>query len=202
VEGGWLPLAIAVAVFIVMDTWRLGRRAHLEKIRQGSLPLDLLLARAEKMSQRVAGTAVFMSVRSDVAPGALLHSIKHYKVLHERVVLMTVFFEEKPFVPERNRVTVEKLGKGFFEVKLRFGFFETPDVPKALEAARSRGLALDADTSTFFLGRETLVPSSTPTLRRWRIALYMWLASNALSPAKYFRLPANRVVELGAQVAI
>jgi KUP system potassium uptake protein len=202
VEGGWLPLAIAVAVFIVMDTWRLGRRAHLEKIRQGSLPIDLLLARAEKMSQRVAGTAVFMSVRSDVAPGALLHSIKHYKVLHERVVLMTVFFEEKPFVPERNRVTVEKLGKGFFEVKLRFGFFETPDVPKALEAARSRGLALDADTSTFFLGRETLVPSSTPTLRRWRIALYMWLASNALSPAKYFRLPANRVVELGAQVAI
>jgi KUP system potassium uptake protein len=154
------------------------------------------------MPQRVAGTAVFMSVRSDVAPGTLLHSIKHYKVLHERVVLMIVFFEEKPSVSERNRVTVEKLGKGFFEVKLRFGFFETPDVPKALEAARSRGLALDADTSTFFLGRETLVPSSTPTLARWRIALYMWLASNALSPAKYFRLPANRVVELGAQVAI
>jgi KUP system potassium uptake protein len=202
VEGGWLPLAIAVATFVIMDTWRLGRRTHIDKFRQESLPIDLLLARAEKLSQRVSGTAIFMSVRSDVAPSALLHSIKHYKVLHERVVLMTVIFEEKPFVSERNRIEVIKLGKGFFEVKLRFGFFETPDVTKALELTRSRGLALDADTSTFFLGRETLVPSSTPTLRRWRIALYMWLASNALSPARYFCLPPNGVVELGAQVAI
>ncbi|MBV8799554.1 MAG: potassium transporter Kup [Alphaproteobacteria bacterium] len=202
VEGGWLPLAIAVATFVIMDTWRLGRRAHLEKVRQGSLPIDLLLARAEKLSQRVSGTAIFMNVRSDVAPAALLHSIKHYKVIHERVVLMTVYFEEKPFVSDRNRLEVIKLGKGFFEVKIRFGFFETPDVAKALELARSHGLALDADTSTFFLGRETLVPSSAPTLPRWRIALYMWLASNALSPAKYFCLPPNRVVELGAQVAI
>jgi KUP system potassium uptake protein len=202
VEGGWLPLAIAAGVFVVMDTWRVGRRAHLEKVRSGSLPLELLLDRAEKMSQRVAGTAVFMSIRSDVAPGALLHSIKHYKVLHERVVLMTVLFEDTPFVAPIRRVEVEKLGKGFFEVKLRFGFFETPDVPRALEQARSRGLALDVDTSTFFLGRETLVPSSQPVLRRWRIALYMWLASNALSPARYFCLPPNRVIELGAQVAI
>jgi KUP system potassium uptake protein len=115
---------------------------------------------------------------------------------------MTVLFEDTPFVAPIRRVEVEKLGKGFFEVKLRFGFFETPDVPRALEQARSRGLALDVDTSTFFLGRETLVPSSQPVLRRWRIALYMWLASNALSPARYFCLPPNRVIELGAQVAI
>jgi KUP system potassium uptake protein len=202
VEGGWLPLAIAAGVFIVMDTWRVGRRAHLEKIREGSLPINLLLDRADKMAQRVAGTAVFMSIRSDVAPGALLHSIKHYKVLHERVVLMTVVFEEKPFVADKKRIEVEKLGKGFFEVRLRFGFFETPNVPRALEQARSRGLALDVDTSTFFLGRETLVPAEKPTLPRWRIALYMWLASNALSPARFFRLPPNRVVELGAQVTI
>ncbi|HTK79608.1 MAG TPA: KUP/HAK/KT family potassium transporter, partial [Rhizomicrobium sp.] len=202
VEGGWLPLAIAVGVFVVMDTWRLGRRTHLDKIREGSLPIDLLLDRTEKMSQRVAGTAIFMSIRGDVAPGALLHSIKHYKVLHERVVLMTVLFENTPFVSPRNRVEVQKLGKGFFEVKLHFGFFETPNVPRALELARAGGLALDPDTSTFFMGRETLVPSSKPTLPRWRIALYMWLASNALSPAKYFCLPPNRVVELGAQVAI
>jgi len=189
-------------VFVVMDTWRLGRRAHLEKIREGALPIDLLLARAEKMPQRVAGTAVFMSIRSDVAPGALLHSMKHYHVLHERMVLMTVLFEDKPFVRSHNRIHVEKLDKGFYELRVRFGFFETPDVPAALEQARVRGLALDVDTSTFFLGRETLVPSSKPTLPRWRIALYMWLASNALSPARFFRLPPNRVVELGAQVAI
>src|ERR1043165_6454356 len=202
VEGGWLPLAIAVGVFVVMDTWRLGRRTHLDRIREGSLPIDLLLDRTEKMSQRVAGTAIFMSIRGDVAPGALLHSIKHYKVLHERVVLMTVLFENTPFVSPRNRVEVQKLGKGFFEVKLHFGFFETPNVPRALELARAGGLALDPDTSTFFMGRETLVPSSKPTLPRWRIALYMWLASNALSPAKYFCLPPNRVVELGAPVPI
>jgi len=128
--------------------------------------------------------------------------MKHYHVLHERVVLMNVAFEDKPFVRESKRVDVRKLGKGFHEVKLKFGFFETPDVPRALEQARMRGLALDLDTSTFFLGRETLVPSSKPTLPRWRIMLYMWLASNALSPAKFFCLPPNRVVELGAQVAI
>jgi KUP system potassium uptake protein len=202
VEGGWLPLGIAAAVFVVMDTWRQGRRVHLDKIRDGSLPINLLLDRAEKMSQRVAGTAIFMSVRSDLAPGALLHSIKHYKVLHERVVLLTVIFEDKPFVAPSRRVEINKLGKGFVEVNVRFGFFETPDVPQALEGARRRGLALDVDTSTFFLGREALVPSSRPTLPRWRIALYMWLAGNAISPARYFCLPPNRVVELGAQVAI
>jgi KUP system potassium uptake protein len=202
VEGGWLPIGIAVAVFIVMDTWRLGRRTHLEKIREGALPVDLLLARAEKMSQRISGTAIFMTIRSDLAPSALLHSMKHYHVLHERVVLLNVAFEDKPFVRARNRVDVQKMGKGFYEVKVKFGFFETPDVPRALADARVRGLALDVDISTFFLGRETLVPSSKPTLPHWRIALYMWLASNALSPAKFFRLPPNRVVELGAQVAI
>ncbi len=185
-----------------MDTWRLGRRAHLEKIREGALPIELLLTRAEKMSQRISGTAIFMTIRSDLTPGALLHSIKHYHVLHERVVLMNVAFEDKPFLRDRNRVEVQKLGKGFYEVKVRFGFFETPDVPRALEYARAHGLALDVDMSTFFLGRETLVPSSKPTLPSWRIALYMWLASNALSPAKFFCLPPNRVVELGAQVAI
>ncbi|HEX3942828.1 MAG TPA: potassium transporter Kup [Rhizomicrobium sp.] len=202
VEGGWLPIGIAVAVFIVMDTWRVGRRAHLEKIREGALPVDLLLARADKMLQRISGTAIFMTIRSDLAPSALLHSMKHYHVLHERVVLMNVAFEDKPFVRVRDRVNVQKLGKGFYEVKVKFGFFETPNVPRALEEARARGLALDVDTSTFFLGRETLVPSSKPTLPRWRIAVYMWLASNALSPARFFCLPPNRVVELGAQVAI
>ncbi|HEY4113388.1 MAG TPA: potassium transporter Kup [Rhizomicrobium sp.] len=202
IEGGWLPLAMAAAVFVVMDTWRLGRRAHLDKLREGALPIHLLLERAEKLSQRVAGTAIFMTIRTDLAPSALLHSLKHYKVLHERVVLMNIAFEDTPFVSAKKRVQVEKIGKGFIEVKVRFGFFETPDVPRALEHARAHGLALDVDTSTFFLGRETLVPSSKPTLPRWRIALYMWLASKALSPARFFCLPPNRVVELGAQVAI
>lgn len=202
VEGGWLPIGIAIGVFLVMDTWRRGRRTHLEKLRETSLPIDLLLSRVEKSPQRVTGTAIFMTIRTDMAPGALLHSLKHYHVLHERVVLLNVAFADKPFVLPRSRAAVTKLGKGFFEVKLRFGFFETPDVPRALEEARSHGLALDVENATFFLGHETLVASSKPNLPRWRIALYMWLASNALSPARFFRLPPNRVVELGAQVAI
>jgi len=202
VEGGWLPIGIAVAVFVVMDTWRQGRRAHLDKVRESDLPVELLLARAEKAGQRTAGTAIFMTIRADLAPSALLHSMKHYHVLHERLVLLNVAFENTPFVRRRRRVDVLKLGKGFYEVRLRFGFFETPDVPAALAEARAHGVALDVDMSTFFLGRETLVPSSKPTLPRWRIALYMWLASNALSPARFFCLPPNRVVELGAQVAI
>lgn len=202
VEGGWFPLAIALGVFIVMDTWRVGRRAHQEEIRKHSLPLDLLLDRIGNISQRVAGTAVLMSARSDATPGALLHSLKHYKVLHERVVLVHVTVENVPFVPESRRLVLDKLGKGFFAVEVRYGFFQSADVPLALEGARKLGLALQEDATTYFLGRETLVPGEHPGLKRWRIALYMWLASNALSPARFYRLPPNRVVELGTQITI
>jgi len=202
VEGGWLPLAVAAAVFLLMDTWRVGRRLHLEKMRDNSLALDLFLDRADKYSQRISGTAVFLSPRSDVAPNALLHSLKHYKVLHERVILATVTAADTPFVSRARRVAVEKLGKGFFSVRFVYGFFETPDLPKAFSLARAHGLAVDMDTATFFLGRETLVPGEHPSLPRWRIAIYMWLVSNALSPARFFNLPPGRVVELGTQVTI
>ena len=202
VEGGWLPLAVAGGVFVVMDTWRVGRRVHLEKLRDNALALDLFLDRADKVSQRIAGTAIFLSVRNDVVPNALLHSLKHYKVLHERVVLATVTVTDTPFVPVARRVSLEKLGKGFFAVRFTYGFFETPDLPEALLVARTHGLALDMDTSTFFLGRETLVPDQHPAISRWRVALYMWLASNALSPAQFYNLPPGRVVELGTQISI
>ncbi len=202
VEGGWLPLAVAVGIFVVMDTWGKGRRTHLEVLRNGSMPLNLFLERADKTPLRVPGTAVVLSVRTDVTPGVLLHSLKHYKVLHERVVLATVAVEDRPFVSAARRIEITKLGKGFFEAKIRYGFFETPNVPKALSEARRFGLAFDAENSTFFVGRETLVPSQNPTISRWRIGLYMWLASNALAPARYFCLPPNRVVELGTQITI
>ena len=202
VEGGWLPLAVAAGVFVVMDTWRVGRRVYLEKMRDNSLALDLFLARADKYSQRVAGTAVFMSPRSDIAPNALLHSLKHYKVLHERMVLATVTGADTPFVSAARRVTVEKLGKGFFSMRIIYGFFESPDIPEAFALARAHGLALDMDSVTFFLGRETLVPGEHPSLPRWRVALYMWLVSNAQAPARFYHLPPGRVVELGTQVTI
>ncbi|HEV2650027.1 MAG TPA: potassium transporter Kup [Rhizomicrobium sp.] len=200
VQGGWLPLAMAGMVFVMIDTWRLGRRVHLERMREGTLPIELFLERAP--AQRVAGTAVFLAARTDVTPGSMLHSLKHYHVLHERVILTSITVEGIPFVPVERRVEMNKLGKGFYEVKLRYGFFESPDVPLAFDRCRSLGLALDPDTSTFFLGRETLVPGEHPDLKSWRIALYMWLASNALSPARFFQLPPNRVVELGTQITI
>ena len=202
VQGGWLPLAVAGATFVIMDTWRIGRRVHLEAMRDNSLALDLFLDRADKLSQRIAGTAVFLSPRLDVIPNALLHSLKHYKVLHERVVICTVSVADTPHVAKAKRVTVDKLGKGFFAVRISYGFFETPDIPEALALARSQGLALEPDATTYFLGRETLVPGEKPSMKSWRVAIYMWLASNALSPARFYHLPPGRVVELGTQVTI
>jgi len=201
-QGGWLPLVIAAAVYIMMETWRLGRRAHQDRIRTESLPLQLFLERADKTPVRVSGTAVFLAARNDSVPGALLHNLKHNKVLHERVLLTNVVVEEAPFVQPEKRIEVNKLGKGFFSVRIHHGFFETPDVPQALQAARSFGLSVDLDSTTFFVGRETLVPAEHPVLGRWRTWLYTQLAQNALSPAKFYHLPPNRVVELGTQVTI
>ena len=202
VEGGWLPIAVAVGVFIVMETWRIGRRAHVDRIRNESMPLDLFLDRADKTPVRVAGTAVFMAARSGAVPTALLHNLKHNKVLHERVILAHVEVEDTPIVPKEQRIEVKKLGKGFYAVTIRHGFFETPDVPEALKEARRHGLAIDVDATTFFIGHETLVPDAQPILGRWRTWLYMRLAISALSPARFYHLPPNRVVELGTQVTI
>ena len=149
-EGGWLPLLIAAAMFLVMDTWRRGRRVHMEIVRNESMPLALFLERADKSAQRVAGLGVFLSSRSDVVPGALLHNLKHNKVLHERVVIANVVVEDTPVVPPEKRIDVEKLGKGFYIVRVHYGFFETPDVPQAMEDARRFGLALDVTTDDFF----------------------------------------------------
>jgi len=200
IQGGWLPLVIATAVFLVMQVWRHGRRVHLEKIRSETMPMDLFLQRADK--QRVAGTAIFLSPRGDTVPSALLHSLKHYKVLHERVIICHVVVEEIPIVPNARRLEVEKLGKGFFNVTIHHGFFETPDVPEILEKARAFGLSIDIATTTFFIGREALVASEHPRLGRWTTWLYLRLAASALSPVRFFRLPPNRVVELGTQIEI
>jgi len=200
--GGWMPMLFAIAVIIVMDTWRRGRRVHLEKVRSDSLPLNLFMERADKSTTRVAGVGVFLSSRIDVCPGALLHNLKHNKVLHERVLIVNVTVEDTPMVRPENRLEVEKLGKGFYTVRIHYGFFETPDVPAALEDARRHGLALDPATTTFFIGRENLVPAEHSELPRWRNWLYRHIASNALAAARFYRLPPNRVVELGTQITI
>lgn len=202
VEGGWFPIGVAIAVYLLMETWRLGRRAHLDRIRNESMPADLFLERADKTPVRVAGTAVFLTAKRDSVPSALLHNLKHNKVLHERVLLVHVTVEDTPFVAADKRIEVEKLGKGFFNVTIHHGFFETPDVPRTLEEARPFGLALDIGATTFFIGHETLVPSEHPVLSRWRTWLYTRLAQSALSPARFYHLPPGRVVELGTQVSI
>jgi KUP system potassium uptake protein len=202
VEGGWLPLFIATGVYLIMETWRLGRRAQLDRLRNESMPLSLFLERADKTPVRVAGTAVFLAARADAVPGALLHNLKHNKVLHERVLIAHVMVDDTPFVSPDKRLEVEKLGKGFYAVHIHHGFFETPDVPRALADARVFGLAIDPETTTFFIGRETLVHAENPVLTGWRTWLYMQLAGNALSPARFYHLPPNRVVEMGAQVTI
>ena len=166
------------------------------------MPLDLFMARADKTPTRVAGTAVFLNARTDVVPGSLLHNLKHNRVLHERVVLAHVVVDDTPVVPDSKRVEVEKLGKGFYSVKVHHGFFETPDVPLALKAARPFGLVIDVDHTTFFVGRETLVQAQQPALGRFRTWLYISLSANALSPARFYCLPPNRVVELGAQITV
>jgi KUP system potassium uptake protein len=201
-QGGWLPLVLAAVVVVMMDTWRRGRRVHLEKVRSESLPLSLFLERADKNTTRVAGLGVFLSSRIDIVPGALLHNLKHNKVLHERVVIANVVVEDTPVVKAENRIQVEKLGKGFYTVKIHHGFFETPDVPQAMEDARRFGLALDLNSATFFIGRETLVQAEHSELSSWRNWLYRNMARNAMSAARYYQLPPNRVVELGTQITI
>jgi len=200
-EGGWLPLLLAAVVYVVMETWRMGRRAQQDRIQRVSVPLASFIESIERVP-RVSGTGVFLTARADAVPGSLLHNLKHNKMLHERVIIVQAVVEDKPFVPPQRRLTVENLGKGFFGVHLHHGFFETPDLPRALADARACGLAVDPDTTSYFIGRETLVPADTPVLSRWRMWLYTELASNAQSPAQYFHLTPNRVVELGAQVAI
>jgi len=201
-EGAWLPLAIAGAVFVIMETWRAGRRVLLEKAYGSGISTDIFLERADKTPIRVAGTAIFTTPRLDEVPGSLLHNLKHNKVLHERVLLLRVDVQDVPFVPPEKRLTVNKLGKGFYTVEMHFGFFQTPDVPAALESARAYGLALDLDATTFFIRRETLIPARVSALAKWQTRLFIKLYASALEAAQFYRLPPGRVVELGSQTEI
>jgi KUP system potassium uptake protein len=201
-EGAWLPIAIAAAVFVMMESWRSGRRVLLEKAYGGGISTDRFLERADKTPIRVAGTAIFITPRIDEVPGSLLHNLKHNKVLHERVIFLRVDVQDVPFVPPEKRITVNKLGKGFYAVEVHYGFFQTPDVPLALEGARAYGLSIDCDTTTFFIRRETLVPARVSAMPKWQTTLFIKLYGAALEAAQFYRLPAGRVVELGSQTEI
>jgi KUP system potassium uptake protein len=200
--GGWFPLVVAAAGSVVMVTWRRGRAIVYRLLYGEALPLDKFLERLEPTKIRVARTAIFMTNDPNSVPRAMLHNMKHNMVLHERVLLMTVLTEDVPHVPLDQRVAVDRLGKGFFRVAARFGYMDDPDVPQVLELCRKHGLAIDMMQTSFFIGRETLVPTERTGLPRWQEQLFIALSATALSATAFFSIPPGQVVELGAQVEI
>lgn len=202
-HGGWFPLAVGVIGFTVMATWKTGRKRLRQRLLNSLLPLeDFLKDVTESKPLRVNGTAVFLAGNPDGTPAALTHNFKHNKILHKRVVLLTILIEEIPFVEAENRVSVSELGEGFYRVIGRYGFMEEPDAPEILKLCKPHGLNFREMETTFFLSRETIIPSDRRGLARWRKRLFALLARNAQPANAYFRLPPNRVVELGLQVEI
>ncbi|NPC70820.1 potassium transporter Kup [Corallococcus exiguus] len=202
-DGGWFPLLLAVCIFTMMTTWKRGRDILAGKLRAASLGLkDLLGSFGDHPPLRVPGTAIFMTGNPEGTPPALLHNLKHNKILHEQVVLLTIISEEIPHVVAQERVEVEPLEQGFVRVVARYGFMENPSIPDILKRCREKGLQFQLMGTSFFLGRETLIPTKKPGMAVWREALFTWMSRNARSATAYFRIPPNRVVELGSQVEL
>jgi KUP system potassium uptake protein len=202
-HGGWFPLVIAAAFFTCMTTWKMGRQILAHRMQSRTLPIRLFLADlAGNRYVRVPGTAVYMYGNPEGTPPALLHNLMHNKVLHERVVLLSVETEEIPFVDDAGRVEVEDLEHGLYRVRLHYGFTEDPDIPRGLELARGSGLVFKPMETSYFLGRETLIASKNPGMALWREHLFSLMSRNARSATSFFGLPPNRVVELGAQIEL
>ncbi len=203
VEGGWMPLALGALVMAVMYTWRRGTRLLFEKTRRLETPLESLVKSLEKKPPaRVPGTAVFLTSDPVSAPTALLHSLKHYKVLHEKNVILTIETADAPRVDLAERVRIQPVGKTFSRVVLRFGFMETPNVPRALAIARKLGWQFDIMSTSFFLSRRSLKPAAHSGMPRWQDRLYIGLTRAANDATDYFQIPTGRVVEVGTQVTI
>jgi KUP system potassium uptake protein len=202
-QGGWFPVAIATVVFILIATWRRGREILLERLRPGAIPLEpFIQSLAISPPPRVEGTAVFLTAGREGVPHALLHNLNHNKVLHERVVLLTVATADVPFVPNAQRLDVEILGNEFFRMTVHFGFKDAPDLPAALQLPNGAGLQFDMMTTSFFLSRQTIVPKVAQGMALWREKLFAAMSRNAGSATDFFRIPTNRVVELGTQIEI
>jgi KUP system potassium uptake protein len=203
VEGGWVPLAFGVVMMVLMYTWRRGSRLLFEKTRRLETPLDSLVAMLEKKPpQQVAGTAVFLTSDPSSAPTALLHSLKHYKVMHEKNVILSLKTSHTPRVPDEERVRIEQVGRTFSRLIIRFGYMETPNVPKALAIARKLGWQFDIMATSFFLSRRSLKPAARSGMPPWQDRLFIALARTANDATDYFQIPTGRVVEVGTQVTV
>ena len=203
-EGGWFPLALGAAVFLIMVTWRRGREILFERLRAESMPLDAFLKSLFRdPPQRVPGTAVYLTATPETTPSALLHSLKHYKALHQRLVFLTIEFLDVPRAAFEERLTCERLGQDCWRVRVRYGFMNRPDVVRALEHAGALGLQVDMMDTSFFLSRQNIVPVAGPGgMAFWRERMFAAMARNAGNATEFFNIPPNRVVELGTRVEI
>jgi len=201
-QGGWFPLLVGAIAFTLLTTWARGRQLMIARMSEATLPMEIFIKSAVPSAARVPGTAVFMTSSPDGVPHALLHNLKHNKVLHERVFLLTVRIEDVPFIPDKKRYTVKNYGSGFYRLVLRYGFMEEIDVPAALAKVKGVGPTCKMMDTSFFLARQTLLASSRPGMAIWREKLFAWMLRNAESAMEFFKLPTNRVVELGSQLEI
>jgi KUP system potassium uptake protein len=201
-DGGWFPLLIGAIAFTLLTTWAKGRKLMIDRMAEASLPIEVFIKSAAASATRVPGTAVFMTTSMTGVPHALLHNLKHNKVLHERVMLLTVRIEDVPFVIGERRIETKDHGAGFFRIILRYGFMEEIDVPSALSKVKVCGPQFKMMDTSFFLARQTLIASARPGMAIWREKLFSWMLRNAESAMEFFKLPTNRVVELGSQVEI
>ncbi|MDP3907284.1 potassium transporter Kup [Novosphingobium sp.] len=201
-DGGWVPLVIGLAIFTLLTTWSRGRALMRANMAEGSIPMEVFAKSAHSSAARVPGTAVFMASTNKGVPSALLHNIKHNKVLHERVVILTVAIQDVPYVDPNDRCSGKDLGQGFYRLSLKFGFLEETNIPEALKDVRMCGEPFEVMKTSFFLSRQTLIAARKPGMALWREKLFAWMLRNAASAMEFFRLPTNRVVELGSQVEI
>lgn len=201
-DGGWFPLIVAAVIFTVLTTWATGRRLLRERLEQDSIPLEVFIRSAAVSAHRVRGTAVFLSSSADIVPAALLHNLKHNQVLHERVLILTVKTEEVPHVAQEQRLEINEAGQGFYRVNLHYGFMDEVDVPRDLTGIRTCGAPFDMMSTSFFLGRQKLIATRAPGMALWREQLFSWMMRTSESAMEFFKLPTNRVVELGSQLRI
>ena len=202
-HGGWFPLVIGLVVFTLLATWKQGRKLLFERMQSDDIDVTTFIEGIAAFAHaRVAGTAIFLHATGKGVPHALLHNLSHNKVLHERVVILTVITEDIPVVPDIDHIWIEPLGEGFYRMQLHYGFREDPDIPAALVECAKQGMAFHLMETSFFLSRETLIATKMPGMALWREKLFVWMTQNAESAMRFFKLPVNRVLELGTQIEI
>jgi KUP system potassium uptake protein len=203
-QGGWVSIALGLIMFVCMTTWRSGRKVLFDRLRRASIPMDEFISLVKSMKlAKVPGTAIFMVGDAKTTPPAMVHNVKHNKVIHESNVILTVLTEEVPSVPERNRFVVEQVSAGFYRVTIHYGFMDAPNVPLAMAKLRDvANISIDLDEATYFLGRETIIATENPGMAIWREHLFAFMSRNAQRATQFFDIPANQVIEVGMQVEI